>query len=180
MRLSKENTVLLVIDVQEKIFNTMHEQTETEANILRLIKGANVLDIPIIWTEQYPKGLGRTIKSVRNALRGHEVLEKITFNCLDETRIRKRIESCSRKQTLICGIETHVCVYQTAVDLMERSFDVHIISDAVMSRKDSNYHIALDKLRDMGVQITSVEMALFELQKVAKGDTFKAISEIIK
>ena len=180
MMLSKENTLLLVIDIQEKIFQKMNEQVETEANILRLIEGSKVLDIPIVWTEQYPKGLGRTIKSVRNALQGHEVLKKITFSCLDESKIRNKIESYKKKQILICGIETHVCVYQTAIDLMERNFEVHIVSDTVMSRKDLNYHIALDKLRDMGAQITSMEMALFELQKVAKGDTFKAISEIIK
>ena len=180
MRLLKENTLLLVIDVQEKIFATMHEQIEMEENIIRLIKGAKAMDIPIVWTEQYTKGLGRTIKSVRNALQDYKVMEKKAFSCMGDHSIKNRIKSYGKKQILICGIEAHICVYQTALDLMERNLDVYIASDAVMSRKKLNYHLALERLRDIGAKITSVEMALFEIQKVAEGDTFKVIAELIK
>ena len=180
MKLLKDNVLLLVIDVQEKIFATLFEKKETEINILRLIRGAGILGIPIIWTEQYPKGLGHTIASVRKALRDKNVQEKITFSCLENHDIATAIMSLHKSQALVCGIEAHVCVYQTALDLMERGIETHIASDAVMSRKELNYHLALEKLRDTGAFITSVEMALFELQKIAKGETFKAIADIIK
>lgn len=180
MGLKTKNSILLVIDVQEKIFATMHEQVETETNILRLIEGIKVLGIPIVWTEQYPKGLGPTIRSVREALEAEKPLEKISFSCCGDSGVEKVIESQGKKQMLVCGIEAHVCVYQTAADLLRKGFDVHIVTDAVMSRKEDNYRLALEKMRDLGANLTSVEMALFELQKVAKGETFKAIAEIIK
>ena len=180
MRLSPETTLLLVIDVQEKIFATIHEQIETEENINRIIAGAKVLELPIIWTEQYPKGLGPTIATVRASLKDNEMLEKITFSCLDDEAARESLGSYDRKQVLVCGIETHVCVYQTVVDLVEEDYDVHVVTDATMSRKESNHRLAVTKMKETGAQLTSVEMALFELQRVAKGKMFKAISGIIK
>ncbi|MFQ6673149.1 MAG: hydrolase [Fidelibacterota bacterium] len=180
MKLSREETLLAIIDVQEKIFATMHEQVETEKNILRLITGAKALDLPIVWTEQYPKGLGPTLKSIREAMADHEALEKIAFSCFGDRAIRETIESLEKNQVLVCGIEAHVCVYQTAADLMENGYNVHVVSDAVMSRKASNWQVALQRMRDLGANVTSVEMALFELQAVAKGESFKAIAEIIK
>lgn len=158
----------------------MHEQVETEKNILRLIEGAKILNIPIIWTEQYPKGLGPTISSIRRSLEKLKVLEKIAFSCCGDPEIKRKIVSQGRRQIMVCGIEAHICVYQTAADLLDENFDVHIIVDAVMSRKESNYHLALQKLRSLGAQMSSVEMALFELVKVAKGDAFKTIARIIK
>lgn len=180
MKLSRDNTLLLVIDVQEKIFLTMHEQPETERNMGRLIEGGKVLGLPIVWTEQYPEGLGETIPSVRKALRGHKRLEKISFSCVGDAAVKQAIESHGKRQVLMCGIEAHVCVYQTAADLMEQNYDVHVVSDAVMSRKETNYRLALEKLENLGANITSVEMALFELQGIATGETFKAIARIIK
>ncbi|MEE9167812.1 MAG: hydrolase [Candidatus Neomarinimicrobiota bacterium] len=175
-----ENSVLMVIDVQQKIFATMHEQVETERNIVRLIAGAKVFHMPVIWTEQYPKGLGRTIRSVREALEGRKPLEKTAFSCCGDKEIESTIESQARKQILLCGIEAHVCVYQTAVDLLEKGFEVHLVSDAVMSRHELNYRLALQKVHDLGANLTSVEMALFELQRIARGETFKSIAQIIK
>lgn len=180
MKLSPETTLLLVIDVQEKIFSTMHEQVETEEDINRLIAGAKVLGLPIVWTEQYPKGLGPTITSVRESLNGRDALEKITFSCMDDDTVRKKVASYERKQVLLCGIEAHVCVYQTATDLLDEGFDVHVVTDAVMSRRESNYRLAVARMKEMGAQLTSVEMALFELQRAARGETFKAIAAIIK
>lgn len=170
----------MVIDVQEKIFSTLHEQTETEANIVRLVRGTDVLNIPVVWTEQYPRGLGRTLPSIREVLRGHTVLEKLSFSCFGDPQVRDRIESLKRKEALLCGIEAHVCVYQTAVDLLDRGYGVHVVTDAVMSRKKGNHDLALTKLRGLGAHLTSVEMVLFELLKEAKGEAFKAIAEIIK
>ena len=180
MRLEREKSFLMVIDVQEKIFSTMYEQMETEKNINRMIEGAKALNLPIVWTEQHPKGLGPTIPTVRKSLDGFNSLEKITFSCLGDAAVSSEISSLKRSQAILCGIETHVCIYQTAEDLRELKYDVHVATDAVMSRKPSNYHLALEKLARQGAQLTSVEMALFELQKIAKGETFKAISRIIK
>ena len=169
MKLITEESQLLVIDVQEKTFAVMQEQEQTKKNICRLIKGIRVLGIPINWTEQYPAGLGSTMSEVAAALNSTERMEKITFSCLDEKR-----------QILVCGIETHVCVYQTVQDLLIEGYEVHVVTDAVMSRHESNHNLGLQKMGALGANMTSVEMALFELQQVASGDNFKAIARIIK
>ena len=180
MRLSTETSLLIVIDVQEKIFATMYEQKRVKDNIIRMVEGAKTLKIPIIWTEQYSKGLGPTIPELRAALGGHTCYEKITFSCADDNQILKAVEKVSPRDILLCGIEAHVCVYQTAADLIDRGNRVHLVSDAVMSRHKSNHEIALQRMEQIGVNITSVEMALFEFQGAAKGETFKPIAALIK
>ena len=180
MRLSTETSLLIVIDVQEKIFATMYEQKRVKDNIIRMVEGAKTLKIPIIWTEQYSKGLGPTIPELRAALGGHTCYEKITFSCADDNQILKAVEKVNPRDILLCGIEAHVCVYQTAADFIERGNRVHLVSDAVMSRHKSNHEIALQRMEQIGVNITSVEMALFEFQGAAKGETFKPIAALIK
>ena len=180
MRLSTETSLLIVIDVQEKIFATMYEQKRVKDNIIRMVEGAKTLKIPIIWTEQYSKGLGPTIPELRAALGGHTCYEKITFSCADDNQILKAVEKVNPRDILLCGIEAHVCVYQTAADLIDRGNRVHLVSDAVMSRHKSNHEIALQRMEQIGVNITSVEMALFEFQRVARGETFKPIAALIK
>jgi nicotinamidase-related amidase len=180
MRLSTETSLLIVIDVQEKIFATMYEQKRVKDNIIRMVGGAKTLKIPIIWTEQYSKGLGPTIPELRAALGGHTCYEKITFSCADDNQILKAVEKVNPRDILLCGIEAHVCVYQTAADLIDRGNRVHLVSDAVMSRHKSNHEIALQRMEQIGVNITSVEMALFEFQGAAKGETFKPIAALIK
>jgi nicotinamidase-related amidase len=180
MRLSTETSLLIVIDVQEKIFATMYEQKRVKDNIIRMVEGAKTLKIPIIWTEQYSKGLGPTIPELRAALGGHTCYEKITFSCADDNQILKAVEKVNPRDILLCGIEAHVCVYQTAADLIDRGNRVHLVSDAVMSRHKSNHEIALQRMEQIGVNITSVEMALFEFQGAAKGETFKPIAALIK
>ena len=180
MKLIAQETLLLVIDVQEKIFSAMHEQEKTKQNISRIIKGSKVLNIPVVWTEQYPTGLGPTLKEVATALNGAELLEKRTFSCLGDDVVSKKIKSYDKNQTLVCGIETHVCIYQTVQDLLIKNYDVHVVTDAVMSRHKVNHNLGLKKMGALGANMTSVEMALFELQQVARGDTFKALASIIK
>ncbi|MDP7026294.1 MAG: hydrolase [Candidatus Marinimicrobia bacterium] len=180
MRLSPETSLLIVIDVQEKLFATMYEQKKVKDNIVRMVEGAKILNVPIIWTEQYPKGLGPTIPELRATLGDHTCHEKITFSCAGDDQILKAVEKASPKDILLCGIEAHVCVYQTAADFIERGKRVHLVSDAVMSRHKSNHEIALRKMEQIGVNITSVEMVLFEFQRVARGETFKPIAALIK
>jgi len=180
MKLIAEETLLIVIDVQEKIFSAMYEKEKTKQNICQLIEGIKVLKIPMVWTEQYPKGLGPTLRDIAFALKGIDLMEKITFSCLGDNAVLSKIKSYSKKQVLVCGIETHVCVYQTVQDLLEEGFDVQVVTDAVMSRQKSNYNIGLQKMSAIGATLTSVEMALFELQIVASGDNFKSLARIIK
>ena len=180
MKLIAEETLLLVIDVQEKIFSAMHEQEKTKQNICRLIEGSKILNIPVVWTEQYPTGLGPTLSEVATALNGAELLEKTTFSCLGNDVVSKKIKSYNKNQILVCGIETHVCIYQTVQDLLIKNYDVHVVTDAVMSRHKVNHNLGLKKMGALGANMTSVEMALFELQQIASGDTFKALASIIK
>lgn len=141
MKLIAEETQLLVIDVQKKIFSAMYEQEKTKQNICRLIEGSKVFKMPIVWTEQYPTGLGPTLSEVATALNGAELLEKTTFSCLGDNVVSKKIKSYNRNRTLVCGIETHVCVYQTVQDLLIKNYDVHVVTDAVMSRHKVNHNL---------------------------------------
>ena len=158
----------------------MHEQEKTKRGICQTIEGANVLEIPVIWTEQYPSGLGPTLTDVAAKMNGEQPLEKMSFSCLGDRQISGKLKEQNRNQILVCGIETHVCVYQTVQDLLAGGFEVHVITDAVMSRHESNHKLGLEKMADMGAHLTSVEMALFELLGLAEGEQFKAVARIIK
>ena len=177
--LNVDDTVLVVIDVQGKLAQSMYEKTDLFGNIAKLIQAAGVLKIPIIWTEQYPAGLGPTIPEIAELLTG-EPIAKTAFSCCGERRFVEAMEKRGRNQVLLCGIETHVCVYQTAVDLLESGYEVHVASDAVSSRTSGNKDIGLAKIKDAGADITSVETALFELLKTAEGEKFEAILHIVK
>lgn len=178
--LSRENTALIVIDVQERIANVMHEKEFLIDRLQRLIRGARVLEIPILLTEQYPKGLGATVNALRNVLDEYHPIEKIAFSCCNDEKFMAALEDLKCRNLLVCGIETHVCIYQTVMQLLEQEYHIEIVTDAVSSRHLYNKELALEKLRDYGADLTSVEMALFELQEIASGDRFKKISGIIK
>jgi nicotinamidase-related amidase len=178
--LATENTVLLIIDYQERLFPVMHDKEKLLHNAVKLIKGARVLEIPIILTEQYPKGLGPTIPEIKELIPDIKPVEKVSFSCCDEETFSKAIESMKRKQVLIAGIEAHICVYQTAMALARAGYEVQVVGDCVASRDPENKLVALFKMGAAGISPTTSEMALFELLKVAKGDKFKQISSIVK
>ena len=180
MRLERDQAVLLVIDVQEKFVPVIHDYPNVLDNITRAIRGAQILQLPILLTEQYPKGLGRTVAEIRDILQPCDPLEKISFSCCGEQAFMSRLKALKRRQLLVCGIETHVCVYQTCRDLLEGGYDVHLLGDCVSSRTLENRNLAINKLRSLGVQISGVEMALFELLRVAGSGEFKMISKIVK
>ena len=175
-----ENTVLLLIDFQERLFPVMHDKEKLLNNVAKLTKGALALEIPIIVTEQYPKGLGPTIPEIKGLIPGYKALEKTCFNCCDEPAFMEALGALKRKQIIIAGIEAHICTYQTAVALARAGYQVEVSSDGISSREPENKAAALAKLGLMGIMPTTTEMALFELLKVAKGDKFKAISAIVK
>jgi nicotinamidase-related amidase len=175
-----ESTILIVIDVQERLLPVINDKESLTANIVKLIRGAQVLEIPLIVTEQYPKGLGGTVPEIAELIPGIEPLAKTCFSCYGDGGFKKALDDSGRKQLLICGIECHVCVYQTAVELKQAGYEVYVVADAVASRTAENKAIGLDLMKQMGIIVTGTETVLFELVKIAEGERFKAISRIVK
>ena len=180
MRINKDNSVLVVIDIQEKLFPHIYEHDILEKNCQILISGLKSLGVPIMVTEQYSKGLGSTITSIREAIGDIESIEKSSFSCCGEPAFITAIESSGKKSVIICGVEAHVCVLQTALDLSDRGFQPVLIEDCVASRKFNDKHIALERMRENGVIVSTYESILFELCEVAGTEQFKAISRLVK
>jgi len=175
-----KKSCLVVVDVQGKLAQLMHDKQQLFNNIQILIKAANILDIPIIFCQQYPQGLGQTIAPIAKLLTGIEPVNKLTFSCCGDEKFNTRLKRLARRQILLCGIETHVCVYQTAMDLLARGCQVELIADAVSSRTLKNKQIAIGKMQAEKVKISSVETALFELLKTAEHPQFKKIAKLVK
>jgi nicotinamidase-related amidase len=173
------SSVLLVIDVQDKLFRVMHQRERLADNLGRLIRGTQVFKIPVIVTEQYPQGLGQTIPEISALLADVTPLPKLQFSCYREPSFARAIDGLGRRQVIITGIESHICVYQTAVDLIAAGYEVHVVADGVSSRTPENCAIGLDLMRQQGAAVTSVETVLFELLGIGSGDDFKAIRKII-
>jgi nicotinamidase-related amidase len=179
--LDRNDTILVVIDVQERMMPVIDRAEQITDNIARLVRGFRALELPMLVTEQYSRGLGHTIVSLRDALaEWYRPVEKISFSAAGELHFMQQLEGSGRRTVLLCGVETHVCVYQTARDLADQGFDVEVVADAVGSRNPMNRQIALEKLSRRGVELTSVEMALFELMTRADVGEFKAVSTIVK
>jgi len=178
--LKMDNSALVIVDVQGKLATLMYEKEKFYQNVVRMINGAQALDLPIFWNEQLPDKLGPTIPEIKDALPGMAPLVKSTFSCCGNVDFQARLKESGRRQVLLVGMETHVCVYQTALDLLADGFEVHLVADAVSSRFRENKEIGLSAIKDAGGRITSVEMALFELLRVAEGDHFKQVIRIVK
>ena len=173
-----DSTVLVLIDIQEKLAPAMHESLFTIQNLQKIVNGAKILQIPMLVTEQV--NLGSTITDIAEHLAGIEPIKKRSFSCCREEDFIKALSALNRRQVLITGIECHICVYQTAVDLVSLGYDVQVVADCVSSRTASNQSIGLKRMESEGVKITSTEMALFELLKVAQGDKIRQISRLVK
>lgn len=183
MRLNRTNAVLVVIDVQEKLLPVIEEGDEVARNIERLVRGCHLLGVPTLLTEQYVKGLGPTAELLRTALMdgpGYKPIEKNCFSAQGCEPFMAQLATLERKQVLVAGVETHVCVYQTVSDLLRGGFAVTIVADAVSSRTVRNRNIALQRMVADGAKLSSTEMALFELTVVSGTEEFKAISRLIK
>ena len=178
--LTTDKTVFLLVDVQGKLAHSMHAKENLFKNLKKLVKGMRVLEVPILWAEQNPKGLGPTVPEIAELLPDVQALPKHSFSCYKNLEIRQALEGLNRPNVLVAGIETHVCVYQTVRDLSRAHYDVQLVADAVSSRTIENKEIGLEKCRNTGAQITSVETALFELLEVAEGESFKKILDVIK
>lgn len=178
--LNKEDTVLVLIDIQGKLAQIVDKSEVVIQNIVNVVQGAKVLGLPILWLEQYPKGLGPTVEVIAEELTDINPIEKITFSAYDTPEFVTDLEATGRKKVLLAGIETHICVYQTAAQLLANGYEVEVLADCVSSRTAGNSEVGLQKMVQLGAKVTSVEMALFEMQQIAKGDEFKAISKIVK
>ncbi len=178
--LHTENAVLVVVDIQGKLASLMHEKEKFYKNVARMIQGCQTLEIPILWNEQLPDKLGETVDEIKTLFTDQSPLIKKTFSTCGNNTFNDQINALGRKQVLLIGMETHICVYQSAMDLLAAGFEVNVIGDAVSSRSLENKMIGTRAMREAGAKITTVEMALFEILKVAEGDQFKKIIKIVK
>jgi len=172
--------VLTLIDVQEKLVPLMRDNDELIENIVRLLKGANLLDIPIIWMEQLPEKLGPTHPKVANEVKLQTPINKNVFSCGNSPEYLSKINELRPEEVILCGIETHVCVYQTAMDLRSSGISVQVVVDCVSSRKKMTHDIAIKQMIKHEVKLTTYEMFLFEEQKIAEGDQFKSLINLVK
>lgn len=178
--LSQEDSVLMIIDMQGNLYESMQDKQFLLENVRKLIRGMQVFGIPVIVTEQIPEKLGPTIEPVVSLLPDSPRIPKSDFSCCGDEKIMKALKAVERRQVLLCGIETHVCVYQTAVDLLGFGYDVHLVADAVSSRTVLNREIGIRKMCDEGARLASTEMVLFELIRTADDPKFKEIFSIVK
>jgi isochorismate hydrolase len=178
--LVQEETGLIIIDIQGKLARIVQNSEKLAENVEKLIKGCQILSIPIIWAEQNPKGLGPTIPELQKILLHQKPIEKYSFNALDNEVFLQKLTDSGRKQWLICGIEAHICVYQTAMGLLSNNFEVEIVTDCVSSRTAINIETALLKLQNKGASLTNIEMCLYELVKDSRREVFKEILTLIK
>ena len=171
---------LVVVDVQGKLAQLMVDKETLFKNTRILIQAAKILEIPILWCQQVPEALGSTVPEIAELLTDDEPIDKASFSCAGHGRFNAKLEALGREEVLLCGIETHVCVYQTAMDLLARDLPVTVIADAVSSRTAQNRQIGLDRLAAEGAILASTEMALFELLRTAEHPQFKQIAKLVK
>ena len=178
--ITTEDTALGLVDVQGKLAQAMHNKEALFENLKKIVKGAQVLGVPILWAEQNPDGLGPTIPEIAELLTDQNPVSKLSFSCCGNEQFMKNLEAVNRKNMVVVGIEAHVCVYQTAADLIDQQYDVQVVADAVASRTPENKQIGLEKCKDAGAGLTSTETVLFELLREARGDRFKDIIQLVK
>jgi nicotinamidase-related amidase len=178
--INSEEAALVILDMQERLAAAMKTRRQTVDNCLHLIETARLFQIPILVTEQYPKGLGPTLPEIREALPDYVPFEKLSFNCTQETGFLEKVASMGRKKLLLTGMEAHICVLQTSLGLMRQGYTVQVIKDAVCSRTKNNFNTGIDFLSQAGAVITCTETVLFQLLQKAGTEVFKTIVKRIK
>jgi nicotinamidase-related amidase len=175
----RDEAVFILIDIQEKFLPVIYDMDIVIKNANILTKSASILNIPLIVTEQYPKGLGHTVDEI-GLDKEQEVIEKISFDCFECGDFKQKLKSLDVKSLVIFGIEAHVCVLQTALGAIASGYEAYVVADAVSSRTQENKNLALERIRQSGVFVVSTEMILFQLMERAGTDEFKAVSKLIK
>jgi nicotinamidase-related amidase len=179
--LDRESSVLLVIDVQEKLCRAMDPEVlrQLTGNVSILLETAKELNIPVLITEQYTRGLGETLSEIKEKL-PVSAMEKMSFSCCGDEAFMNRLKELKRKQVIVAGMEAHVCVLQTVLELLAQGYHVHVVNDAVMSRKKKNWKLGLNMAASAGGVVTSTEAAMFQLLKVAGTEEFKKLSKLVR
>lgn len=177
--LNKENTLIMIIDMQERLIPVMKYKDKVIKNTKILIKSSELMNLPIIYTEQYPKGLGHTILELSQILENAYRFEKVSFSAVND-EVKATLKNLGKNKIIVLGMETHVCVYQTVRDLILEGYEVFVLSDGVASRSKENYINGLDMMKEMGAVISNTETIVFDLLKLAGTDEFKTLSKLIK
>jgi nicotinamidase-related amidase len=181
LRLKRERTVLLVIDLQEKLFPVIFEKERLLKNTLLLVQAARRLEVPVLMTTQYRQGLGELVPGLREAAPSAPVIDKLSFGCFGcEQVVEWFVQRPARDQLLVAGVESHVCVFQTVVGALERGLCVHVATDAVGSRSEANARVGLARMERAGAVLSSTEMAVFELLERADHEAFKTLLALVK
>ncbi|MGI6733361.1 MAG: hydrolase [Anaerovoracaceae bacterium] len=180
LRIRKEEAILVLIDFQERLMPAMKGSEELEEATVKLVKGCRILGVPILVTQQYTKGLGPTIPSIHDAIGEYEPIEKTAFSAMGEPVFVEKLKESKRKTVILAGIESHVCVLQTALDLIEEGYTVFLVNDCVASRSNSDKKYAQRRIAESGAVGTTYESVLFELLGGARQEGFKDISALVK
>ncbi len=180
MRITKDHSAGLVIDIQERLYPHIYNHEKLAGNIRILIEGLKILDVPILVTQQYTKGLGETIQPIREVLTNRNTIEKIAFSCCDEPCFMKALSQIGKKFVIIAGIEAHVCVLQTVLDLIENAYVPVVVENCISSRKRRDKKISVERMLKEGAVVTTYESILFELCRFAGTEQFRQISRIVK
>ena len=180
LRLQRAQAALVVVDVQERLLPSIFEKERVVRNTVRLARGAGVLKVPVLVTEQYRKGIGPTVPEVVAAIPDFAPMEKLAFSACGAGEFVPALKRSNASDVVLCGIEAHVCVLQTCLDLVAEGFRVFVAADAISSRTPENYRLALERMRAAGASIVSSEMVLFELLEKAGTAEFKQVLELVK
>ncbi len=178
--LNKDNSVLVIIDIQDRLVAALSEDTIVKKSAI-LAEAARILGVPVVVTEQYPQGLGPTVSALKEKFSSETpIVEKTAFSALQEPSFKSVLESTGRKRVIICGIETHVCVHQSAADLLDAGYEVYVAKDACASRNKYEFKMGIERMQSNGAKISCVEIILFEWLRGAKAPNFKEIQALIK
>jgi nicotinamidase-related amidase len=178
--LNRENTGLLIIDVQEKLMEVMGRKKGITENIIKLLHLSALFELPLILTEQYPRWLGPTLKEIQELSPAYDPITKMHFNCCDVDAFNERLEGERLQSVIVTGVESHICVFQTCACLLQRGYAVHVPQDAVDSRTEDNWRVGLELLREAGAFISSTETVIYQIMGKAGTEEFKKMLKILK
>ncbi|WP_309085747.1 hydrolase [Chelativorans sp.] len=180
MLIDAAKAFLAVIDVQERLLPVIADNEAVERNCSILIQAAGQMNVPTVVSEQYPKGLGKTVPGLADLVKGDAIIPKMEFSCARDPALMKLMEQFGRKQAILCGVEAHICVLQTALELQQRGFEVFVAVDATGSRSQSSKEVARDRMNAAGISLVTTEMVVFEMVRTSAAPQFKALSKLIQ
>lgn len=180
LTLNKEKSGIVIIDTQSKLMAVMRRKNTVVENIIKLLRLAKLFNMPVLLTEQYPKMMGTTLPEIKDALPAYDPVEKMDFNCCDVDYFNNRIEAAGLETIILAGVETHICILQTCLGLLEKGCHVHVPQDAVDSRTEENQRVGLDLMRQAGAVVTSTETVIFQILKKAGTKEFKEMLRVVR